>query len=203
MPKLNNRPPKYSRIDKYAVVYLHGKKYYLGLYGSPESQSAYARLLAELQANPAFYLPKGETGVTVRELATAYLDYAKETIDVADYKQCRIIVIDFLLKLYGDDTPVDSFKPSCLKLVRQELINALDQRGKPRFCRNTINKYTRRIVSLFEWGVGNDHVSASTWQALKAVKSLPKKTPGTFDHKKREHVPEWVITATLPFLRQT
>jgi hypothetical protein len=49
MPKLNNRPPKYSKMDKYAVVYLHGKKFYLGLYGSEESKVAYARFIAELQ----------------------------------------------------------------------------------------------------------------------------------------------------------
>jgi integrase len=72
-----------------------------------------------------------------------------------------------------------------------------------RFCRNTINKYVRRIVSLFEWGVGNDHVQASTWHALKAVKSLTKKTPGTFDNPKREHVPEDVVDRTLPFMPPT
>ena len=69
MSKLNNRPPKYSKMGKYAVVYLHGKKIYLGLHGSPESKIAYARLIAELQANPTTVpMPGGEKRVTIREL---------------------------------------------------------------------------------------------------------------------------------------
>jgi len=52
MPK-SNKPPKYAKMKKYAVVYLHGKPRYLGLHGSPESKIAYSRIIAELQANPA------------------------------------------------------------------------------------------------------------------------------------------------------
>ena len=194
MPKLPNRPPKYCRLKKYAVVYYHGKTYYLGDYGSPESKTAYSRFVAEIQANPVFYLSKGETEICVKELAVAFLDHTKATQDIADYKHCRTAVVDFLLKLYGDDTPADAFKPSCLKLVREEMIRSR------RFCRNTINKYVRRIVSMFMWGVENDSVPETTWRALKAVKALPKSYPGTFDHAEREGVPKHVVAATLPFL---
>jgi integrase len=199
MPKLNNRPPKYCKLKKYAVVYLHGKTHYLGLYDSPESRAAYARLLAESQANPNFYLSKKEVeaGITIKELSAAFLDYAENRIDIKDYNHYCTIVVDFLLKLYGDSIPVDTFKPSCLKLVRDDMIQSR------RFCRNTINKYTRRIVSLFQWGVENDHVLETTWRALKAVKSLSKGYPGTFDNPKREHVPDWVVELTLPFMPPT
>jgi len=186
MPVLKSRPPKYQRSGKYAVVYQHGKRIYLGDYGSPESHTAYSRFVAESQANPTFYLSKGEPNVSVKELAVAFLDHAKVTQSSTDYKNCCTVVLDFLLKLYGDSTPVDSFKPSCLKLVREEMVKS------QRFCRNTINKYIRRIVSLFAWGVENDSVPAPTWQALKTVRALPKGYPGTFDHPEREGVPEWV-----------
>ncbi|MCL2006282.1 MAG: hypothetical protein FWG73_09010 [Planctomycetaceae bacterium] len=70
MPKLNNRPPKYSKIDKYTVVYYGGKSHYLGRYGSDESKIAYARLLAEIQASPTGVpVPKEEQHVTVREIS--------------------------------------------------------------------------------------------------------------------------------------
>ena len=46
-----------------------------------------------------------------KELAAAFLDYAKVTQGDADYKHCRAAIVEFLLKLYGDDTPADSFKP--------------------------------------------------------------------------------------------
>ena len=47
MPILKNRPPKYQRSGKYAVVYAHGKRIYLGDYGSPESHVAYSRFVPE------------------------------------------------------------------------------------------------------------------------------------------------------------
>ena len=47
MPKLN-RPPKYCKLNNYAVVYFNGKPRYLGQYGSPESKVAYSRFVAEL-----------------------------------------------------------------------------------------------------------------------------------------------------------
>ena len=58
MPVLKNRPPKYSKSGKYAVVYVNGERIYLGLYGSPESRAAYSRFVAESRASPAFALSK-------------------------------------------------------------------------------------------------------------------------------------------------
>ena len=116
MPKLLNRPPQYKQSGKYAVVYIDGKRIYLGLYGSSESKVAYSRLVAEIQANPVGFPPKEEKHVTVRELTAAFLDHAKLTLAPIGYSFYRVIILDFLDKLYGDDTPVDSFKPSCLKL---------------------------------------------------------------------------------------
>jgi len=171
MPKLNNRPPKYSKLKKYAVLYHQGKIHYLGLYGSPESKIAYSRFVAEIQANPTFIPPKGEPSVTVKELAAAFLDHAKENTDPTTYDFYRIIVLDFLMKLYGDSVPVDDFKPSCLKLVRTEMVKSR------RFCRYIVNRHVRRLISIFAWGVEYDLVQEVTWNALKAVKSLPQGSP--------------------------
>ena len=145
-----------------SIIY-RGKTHYLGLYGSPESHIAYSRLVAEIQANPALDLPKGESDVTVRELAVAFLDHAEANTDPITYITFRVIVLDFLDKLYGDNISVDNFKPSCLKLVRAEMVKSR------RFCRNTLNRHTRRIISIFEWGVENELVQETTWNALKAV----------------------------------
>jgi integrase len=187
-------------MNKYAVVYQNGRPRYLGLYGSPESKVAYARIVAELQANPtspAVSPSIGEKHVTVRELTAAFLDYAKANIDPISYGHCRVIVLDFLDKLYGNNTPVDNFKPSCLTLVRSEMI----QSG--RLCRRTVNDHTRRIVSMFAWGVERDLVPETTWRALKAVRSLPKGHSGTFDKEERQPVPDDVVRRTLPFMPPT
>jgi integrase len=194
MPKLINRNPKLSKLKKYAVVYFHGKTHYLGLHGSPEALTAYNRFCAEVQSNPTFYLQNGESGVSVGELVAAFLDHAKATLKPPNYTHYRIALMDFLVKLYGDDTPADSFMPSCLKLVRTEMI----QSG--RLCRGTINDYIRRIVTVFSWGAGEEHVTPSTLAALKAVKPLQEGHPGTFDNEEREDVPDDVISKTLPLL---
>ena len=102
MPKLTIRPPQYKQCGKYAVVYVDGKRIFLGLYGSQESKVAYARHLAE-RASPEFTPPKGEKDVTVKELAAAFLDQAKATLKKPNYTHHRIVVMDFLNKLYGDN----------------------------------------------------------------------------------------------------
>jgi len=197
MPKLKSRPPKYSKMGKYAVVYHNGRPSYLGLYGSPESKVAYSRFVAELQVNPTVLLMPGEKCVTVRELAAAFLDHAKANTDSGSYSFNRIIVLDFLEKLYGDDTPVDSFKPRDLKLVREEIVRSR------RFCRRIVNRCTSNVVAIFAWGVENELVPETVWRALKTVKSLRKGDVGTFDNEEREPVPDVVIRRTLPFMPPT
>jgi len=197
MPKLNNRPPKYCKMNGQAVVYSNGRPHYLGRHGSPESKVAYARFVSELQANPAFSPSKGEEHVNVSELTAAFLDYAKSSIDKISYGHCRVIILDFLNKLYGDGTPVDDFKPSCLKLVREEMIRS------GRLSRKTINDHIRRLIRIFAWGVENDMVQETVWNALKAVKLLSEGHPGTFENEERQPVSDDVIRRTLPFMPPT
>ncbi len=196
MPKLTNRPPKYAKFNNYAVTYHSGKRIYLGIHGSPESHAAYARFLAERRLNPDLVLPQGAK-FTVQELAAAFLDDAKSNKAHTHYAHFRVVVLDFLDKLYGDGTPVEDFTPRCLKLVREEMIRSR------RFCRRTVNDYTFRIISIFAWGVEHDLVQETTWRTLKVVKSLPKGFPGTFDNKEREPVSDDVIRRTLPFMPPT
>ena len=143
MPKLKNRPPQYQRSGKYACVYHHGKREYLGDYGSPESKAAYARFVTEYQANPTFHLTKEKADIAVCELTAAFLDHAKVNTDKKSYSFHRIVILDFVDKLYGDDTPVDEFKPSSLKLVRDAMIQSR------RFCRKILNRCVNGIVSVF------------------------------------------------------
>lgn len=203
MPKLKNQDPKYCKLKNYAVVYHHGKTIYLGVYDSPDSYVAYARFKREIRDNPTFHPLEAEANVTVRELVVAFLDHAEATLESPNYTHYRILMKDFMLKLYGDDTTVDAFTPRCLKLVRADIIQARRKDGEPRFCRRSINDYTRRIVTMFGWGVENELVQETTWRALTAVKSLPLGHIGTFEHAEREDVPDYVIRATLPFMPPT
>ena len=197
MPKLTKRLPKYCKLNQYAVVYQNGKPVYLGLHGSPESKVAYSRFIAEIQANQVFSLTKEERAITICELTAAFLDHAKLTLDSTGYSFYRVIIFDFLDKLYGDGTVVSDFTPRCLKLVREEMIRS------HRFCRNILNRCVNCIVTIFGWGVGEELVPETTWRALKAVKALSEGHPDTFDHKEREPVPDDVIRRTLPFMPPT
>ena len=196
MPKLTSRPPQYKKSGKYAVIYIDGKRVFLGLHGSQESKVAYARALAERES-PGFSPPRGDKTVTVKELAAAFLDHAKATLKKPNYTHHRIVVFDFLLKLYGDGTLVDDFRPGYIKLVREEMIRS------GRLCRGMINDYICRIVRIFQWGVEEGIVHSDTAAVLKAIKPLPEGYTGTFDHEEREDVPDSVIKATLPFMPST
>ena len=200
MPKLQNRPPKYCKLNGQAVVYHNGKPIYLGRYGSPESKAAYSRFITEVPAakeNPAFLPPSEETLITVRELTATFLDYAKANTDYTSYSFNRIVILDFLEKFYGNGTPVNNFKPSCLKRVRQEIAES------GRFCRKIVNRCVNSVISIFRWGVENDLVLETTWRALKAVKPLQKGDPDTFEHDERQPVPDDVVKRTLPFMPPT
>ena len=200
MPKLTNKPPKYCKLNQYAVVYKNGKPVYLGLYNSPESKAAYGRFIAgipEAGTNPEFLPPSKESRISVSELTAAFLDYAKANTDSTSYSFNRIVVLDFLDAIYGDGTPADCFKPSCLKRVREEIVKS------GRFCRNTVNRCANSIIAIFGWGVENELVLETTWTALKAVKPLSEGHSGTFDHEEREPVPDDVIRRTLPFMPPT
>jgi integrase len=200
MPKIKYQPPKYCKVKikkkLYAAVYRNGKTIYLGIYGSPESKIAYARFVAELKADTTPYTPDNKEHITVQALVLSFLDHVKGTITPQSYGHHRS-AIRALLKLYGNDTLVGNFTPSCLKLFRQELINS------KRLCRKMVNDHTRRIVSMFTWGVSEELVKPHTEAALKAVKPLPKGYPGTFDHPEREDVPDDIIIRTLPFMPPT
>ena len=149
MPKLKNRPPQYSQFKNYAVIYYNKKRIYLGIYGSDESWTAYNRFIAECRSNPVFVVQKGksdEPSVTVKELAAAFLDQVKTTLDDGSYRHYRVIIFEFLLKLYGSDTAVDDFTPKCLKLIRSEMIQS------KRFCRNTM-AVEKSVAEDSEWQV--------------------------------------------------
>jgi len=123
---LKTRPPKYQKAGKYAVIYIHGKRIYLGSYGSPESQKEYARIIAESQSNPAFLLPKCEKGITFDEVAAAYLDNAKERFSYSytEYQNYKT-ALTFALDIYGHQA-VDEFSPLKLKPFETKWCGAVD-----------------------------------------------------------------------------
>jgi integrase len=206
MPKLKNRNPALGQKEGRAVVRYQGNTHYLKKPdGTPckpctkEALAAYNRLCIELQHNPAYAAPKRyavpceEPDATIAELAAGYLTYLKAR-QHTDCGSIQIIIGDFLLPLYGDEYPVDSFTPKCLKKVREVMIQS------QRFSRGTINRYVSRIVSIFAWGVTEELVQETTHRALKLVRQLEEGHPGTWDNAPREGIAFDVVNRLLPFL---
>ena len=203
MPTLKHRLPKMCKMGKYAVVNYQRRKTVLGKWGTPEAKQAYARFITAIQNNPGGVPHSfGEAGATSRkglvsELAARYLDYVQTCgIHPSHYGHCRVLLGDFVLPYYGD-LPADEFSPKSLKFVRDRMIES------KRFCRKVINDYTRRVVSMFSYGIEEELCSHQTVAVLREVRTLREGAKGTFDHPEVEPVPEEVVRRTLPFLTPT
>jgi len=103
-----------------------------------------------------------------------------------------MIVNDFQCPLYGDARVTD-FTPKAFKRVRETLIQS------ERFNRDWINKRSRSIIAMFRWGVEEEFVQPNIPLALKEVKSLPAKYPGTYEGKKRKPVSDDILLRTIKY----
>ncbi|MGD0089103.1 MAG: site-specific integrase [Planctomycetota bacterium] len=190
--------PKYrsqkSENGNRAFVELDGVRHYLGGYGTTESHQEYHRLLAEWNANGQ-QLPVAQCTITVVELLARFLEHAKtyyvkpdgtQTAEVSSFKQ----VIKLLKGMYGGRKVTD-FGPLALKAVREQMIQMEWVRGH-------INKQVGRLKLIFRWGVAEELVHASVYQALLAVPGLKR---GRSTAKESEPVmpaPEAHIEAVRP-----
>ena len=119
MPK-SNKPPRYCKNGKYAIVYVNGKKHYLGLYGSTESRQEYARVVAEWNINPILLPTDTESSVSVSELAAGFLDHFQSRCDKVEFGHNKY-AIGYLVQVYGS-LAANDFSPKKLKVVRTQMI---------------------------------------------------------------------------------
>lgn len=146
----------------------------LGPYGSPESRRRYREVLAAYLRDE---LPPGSSGpsepepVTIEELVARFLKWAEGYYpspavrgkgEFAEY----IYAARPLLDLYGDLT-VAELGPLRLKQVREVMIES-------GLCRGVINQRVGRLKRIFKWGVENELVSPTVFQALQAVRGLAR-----------------------------
>ena len=167
------RTPKYRKQSRpnsadEAFVELNGHRHYLGAYGSPESKQAYHRLLAEWTANGR-RLPVAADEVTVTELIAAYWRHAQSYYRKPDGTHTRSVeliktAMRPLKRLYGNTT-VGAFGPLAYKAVRQSMIDA-------GLRRKTIERYMGLIKQAVRWGVSEELVAPSVYEALRAVRGL-------------------------------
>ncbi|MBE7462890.1 MAG: site-specific integrase [Planctomycetes bacterium] len=199
---MHARTPLYRRQrskdgpDRAFVVFA-GKRYYLGIYGTPESKAEYGRLIAEARvAGGGEPLPDAPD-LLIGELAFRYFQHVKayyqrpgkkRSSEVSNHK----LALRILRKLYKR-TPVREFGPRKLKAVRGEMI----ERG---WSRGVINKMIGRVRRAFKWGVDNEIVPGPVLMALQAVEGLKAGRSEAREGAGRRPVQQAHVDAVLPFL---
>jgi len=198
MPRLTKSLPKYRKhkASGQAIVTLATIDHYLGPYGTQTSRKEYDRLVAEWQLNGRRLLPQTVAEFTINELLAAYWRFAKDYYTKDGTPTAEIAAINgafsVLRRLYGAQE-LSEFGPLALKTVREEFI-------KKGLCRGYVNQSVGRIKRAFKWGVENEVVPVTVYQALATVAGLRKgKTEA------RETVPilpigEETVDRTLPML---
>ncbi|MCZ2341477.1 MAG: site-specific integrase [Bacteroidales bacterium] len=169
----NSLPPLRNRngtgvVDYYDPGSGTRRQIRLGPWGAPETNLAYRRFLADLEAArvdpPRF-------GITVAEICTRFQKHArvyyldprgKPTSEVNAFYAAILVVLDTV-----DDLPAAEFGPKALLQCRSAMI----RKG---WTRQYVNSQIRRIRQVWAWAVEQEFVSVDRWQTLCAVKGLGK-----------------------------
>jgi integrase len=165
----NDRTPSYRlhRASGNGVVTLNGKDHYLGKHGTAESRRAYDRIIAEWIARGRVPGADGEPGMVktlvieyIRHASTYYVKAGEPTPRVTTIKNvCREMIESFGNEQVGAITPADFLS----------LRTAWIGRG---LARTTINGYFGLAREVFRWGVEHGMVSPTTWEGLRAIRTL-------------------------------
>jgi integrase len=196
MPKLLNQLPKKCRDRNQCFSWHRGKRIYHGVWGSPDAEKSYKRFIAALLESPAPVFQNENGGeMLISELADAFLEHIETRMDKTHVQHFKR-AIGYLVDVYGELT-IDDFSPKKLKVCRGQMVKT------GRLCRNMVNDYTRRIISVFAWGVEEECVKSALVHSLREVKALRKGEQGTFDNPPRTEVSDDVVKRTLPFMSPT
>jgi integrase len=202
MPRLTNRPPAY-RLHKpsgQARVRHNGREYWLGKFGTPESQEAYARLVTELSSSNDSTGPVDAGSIppalSIAELIERYWVHARSYY-VRDGKPTgeHIVIRAALrpvLKLFGS-TLATEFGPKRLKLAREEMIRL-------GWSRHYINDCIGRVKRMFTWCASEELVPADVAMALRTVQGLQRDRTAAREKPPVAPVSDEHVEAVLPAL---
>lgn len=194
MPKPSSEPTyQFHKGSGQARTIIDGKSIYLGVYNSPKSQEKFNDLKAEwrLRNNVDQYT------LTVDDLALRYLAHAEIYYRAKDGSPTRTAdniryALRPLIELYGQ-TRVREFGPKKLKAVRDAMIKAGHSR-------TYINSMIGKIKQAFRWGVEDEIVPASVYDALKHLSWLHAGRSAARETSPVLPVDQGAVRDTLPHL---
>jgi integrase len=195
MPKLSPSQVPAYRLHKQSgqgIVTLSGRDILLGAFGSPESREKYNRVVGEWQSNGRT-LPAPPAAVTITMLVSDYWKHCQtHYAGSAGELDANKSALRLFRKLYGD-TPAAASGPLALKTARDEMVRL-------GWCRSYVNAQTKRIRRAFRWGVENEMVPASVWQAMQAVAGLRAGKTAARESEPVKPAPNAIVESVLPFL---
>jgi integrase len=184
--------PSYSlhKASGQAICRISGRVYYLGKFGTKESQDKFNQLVAQSLTDPTFGIEKNR--VSVAEACVAYLKFAQvyyrsgsEFVGMRD--ACKPLV-ELFSSIHLCDFGIPHFK-------------ACRQFWVDRGCsRQYVNKQTKRLLRLAKWWVSEGMVDPSLHQALKCVEPLKRGRCDCPEAEPVKPVDTQAIEKTLPHL---
>jgi integrase len=192
MLKSRKKKPAYllHKPSGRARVRVDGQDIYLGEYGSPASREQYEAIALD-------WLSKNGdvTSYTleVEDLVLLYLEHAR-----VHYRKDGRLTSEFhclksafrpLVEKFGQNRARD-FGPRALKTVRQAMVDG-------GYLRASVNAMINRIRRLFRWGVENEHIPVTVYQALCAVQGLQNGRTTAKESEPVQPVDAAVVNETL------
>ena len=148
---------------------MDGRDFYLGPHGTAASRQEYDRLIGEWLQNgrrmPRARASGAPADLTVVELVAAYWRHARDYYTGHGGELGSIKLALGHLKALYSRTPVADFGPLALRTVRQRMVEA-------GWSRRYVNRQTDKVRRMFRWGVSQELVPATVYQALQAVEGL-------------------------------
>jgi integrase len=183
------------------MVVIRGHAHYLGRYDSSASWERYHRLIADLHAGRQTSITADvdanrSSNLSVNELILAYVKFAdtyyvKDGRPTVEPTNIRLI-LRLVRRLYGTTAAAD-FGPIALRAVRDEMIRVGN-------CRSEINRRVGRVVRMFKWGVSEELVPPSVYEALRTVPGLREGHSAAREKPPVKPVSDEQIDAVEPFV---
>ncbi len=205
MSRRSNPVPKYRhhKASGQAVVTVNvngrRKDVYLGVFGSEESKSEYARVVAEFRVS-TLDPTTAKKSLTVAEVLLAFRKHAEryyvrpDGTPSGEFREYGL-VIRVVRQLYAHTLAAD-FGPLALKACRQ----AMEEAG---LARGVINQRVGRIKRIFKWATGEELVPPHVFQGLTAVAGLRRGKTAARETEPVRPVPDAHVELVLPYLTPT
>lgn len=180
-----------------AFVRLNGERHYLGIFGSPESKDAYARIIGEWRATGDI-TPSDPSLLTMNELLAQFwtrrvVEYYRNPDGTPGKEVTEFsLALKPVRQLYGSSLAA-AFGPKALRVIQQWFIDR-------KLSRKVINRRVGRIKLMVRWAVAEELLPAAAYQRVQAVPGLKegrteaRETPGL------SAVADEVVEATIKHL---